>query len=726
MPQRILRGAERIHQAVTDGTISTVQLRQEQRNVYADVTEFLTDVATCSPTEAVFRKGRIILPPRTGKTIIAGEIIIGSGLTSVFVVPTRSLVDQTASMFRKQFPDTPVGVYYGDEKTPCTHGVIVTTYAMLQYRFKRDGNLPDAIESAALIFVDEAHRCMTDERRAMIRDLFNPFAVRIALTATPDYSKQRRLKDHFPELIHKITIHEAVELNLLAPLRVWVSEVDVGGSRVSIRAGDYDSDSLSNVMRQAPFMEAACHFRYDASNRDQGALVCCATKAQARNLCEYMRDNKPADAPDPVVILGETSADDRKKYLEQFDAGEIDTIINVHVLLQGWSAPRCKLLIDLAPSMSLVRATQKFFRPMTRWGKREANIYMFIPDHLPAAPILPMDLFLPDGEEGYEMGTVIGGARSVTEAGFRRHDMWMSSDIENVELKSRVSMLSHISDPDLDPSNTQQVRDVIETNPGFSADDLPILTTFRHMRFSHELFEGRGIQLLRLYGVRPNRNGYLKFVSEVVPEASGSLFLSYSETFAGTWEARHLTEQSCHDDLRYIESKMAEGLPEASEVYDWAIPALAGPYGRRPELNPEEAAMKNEADEALLDYWRDKVTPRQEMSIRLYYGLEANQKEHTLQSIGEFFNVTATRIRQARIRGMREIRNQISSLFDKIDPNYTNKHRCLKDGVRGLGRYDSDKARNHFFDTDLYHRNNTDMGAIDRLERWSRQHKSND
>lgn len=60
--------------------------------------------------------------------------------------------------------------------------------------------------------------------------------------------------------------------------------------------------------------------------------------------------------PEQVGVLG-----DFKRYLAAVHSGD-----GVGVLIEGWNSPRCKLLIDLAPSLSRVRATQKHFRVLTR------------------------------------------------------------------------------------------------------------------------------------------------------------------------------------------------------------------------------------------------------------------------------------------------------------------------------------------------------------------------
>ncbi len=288
-------------------------------------------------------------------------------------------------------PGVPIGAWCGERKDLVTHGVNVATYAILLRDHAR-GALPEPIARSALVFADEAHRAMTAARMDLLARGFSPGAVRVALTATPDYDDARVLCRFFPRLIHEVTLEEALALDLLAPARVWVAEVDAEGSRVRILAGDYEEAALGRVMSAAPFARAVEVFRYRGANARMPALIACASRQQAHDLLQYLLAHRPAGAPAPALVLGDTSAAERTRILAGFEAGTVDTLIQVGVLVEGWNSPRCKLLLDLAPTLSRVRATQKYFRAMTRHEGKEARIYVLLPKGLPELPILPMEL----------------------------------------------------------------------------------------------------------------------------------------------------------------------------------------------------------------------------------------------------------------------------------------------------------------------------------------------
>jgi len=277
-------------------------LRADQLPVFRSFSDYLLDVATrpatSAPSDSDVPRCRIVLPPRTGKTVIAGHIVDRTGLRSVFVVPTRALVEQTIRELHTQLPGVPVGAWYGDEKRLVDRGVNVTTYASLHLTVSQKA-VPAPIRRSALAFVDEAHHAMTPRRVEALDEALDPSAVRVALTATPDYDSDRRLCRFYPDLIHEVELAEALRLGLLAPVRVWVAEVDADGSRVRLVAGDYEREALGSLMASAPFFRAVEIFRYRQEHNPLPCLIACSSRQQAHDLWRYLQRHRPEGSPAP-------------------------------------------------------------------------------------------------------------------------------------------------------------------------------------------------------------------------------------------------------------------------------------------------------------------------------------------------------------------------------------------------------------------------------------------
>ncbi len=640
--RRIVGSCDEQHQ---EQTSASYDLRSDQSRVFQDFASFLQKV-TSGLAEPW---GRIILPPRTGKTVIAGHIVARSGLHATFIVPTKTLVMQTAREFRALLPNVPVGVYFSEQKELVADGVNITTYSILLRDHQR-GQLPRPIASAELIFADEAHHVMTERRLNLLQRGFAQGAVHLALTATPDYDDKRRvLCRFFPYLIHELTLEEALALGLLAPARVWVAEVNAEGSRVRILAGDYEEATLGRIMSAAPFSRAVQVFRYSKVNATLSALIACTSRQQAYDLQAYLVKHRPHGTPAPEVILGETAPADRIRILDEFENGRVDTIIQVGVLVEGWSSARCKLLIDLAPTLSRVRATQKYFRAMTRDGDAEARIYVLLPSELPAMPILPMELFGRSCQE-YECGQLLGATDSATgvRADVERFDQ---TPVAGVFLKRRILLSARISAPTLDPQNLDDIRAVLASNGDFNPHAPHSLRRFCGMNFDHPLFRGRGAFLLRWLGISQHVQAYAEFLARIFPDSMAVRILLRRDD--------HEVTSSCYDDARHL----LDALPrQPSETWDESIHegfgagwrALTGFDGMEPEArrDPFERLVRDEESDAIA-YLLSILQPRARIVVAKYFGL-FEMPEQSLQVISIAHEISQRRLGQIVARALRE------------------------------------------------------------------------
>jgi DNA-directed RNA polymerase specialized sigma24 family protein len=677
MQNRLVHGAGRIDRSAVSRS-GPSDLREEQIRVFADFATYLTDLATSPPSEHRAPFCRIIQPPRTGKTVVAGHIIDRTGLTATFLVPTRALVDQTVRELTRRIPGAAIGSYCGDHALVVGHGINVVTYAMLQ---THAADLPAEIRRSALVFVDEAHHAMTASRMAILTQAFDPLAVRVALTATPDYDDERRLAHYFPDLIHEITLEEALALELLAPLRVWVAEVDADGSHVSFVAGDFKVETLGRLMSSAPFFRAAEVFRYDPENARLAALIACTSRQQAYDLFLYLKRHRPKAAPAPALVLGDTPREVREKSLAKFEAGAIDTIIQVGVLVEGWSSPRCKLLLDLAPSLSRVRATQKYFRVMTRNAGHEARIFVLLPKNLPRPPVLPMDLFGRPLDE-YVCGQLLGktaddaGGTAPIQRGPR-------TPIAGVELKQRIVLTAVFEKPALDPGSALEVRQVLASSAEFHPGTCGVYR-FAGLGFRHRLFTGRGDFLLRWLKVPMTRDGYDRFLGRLYPEDAANRIL----TRAGERDP----DRWCADDLRRFHrvfgTPSPTGRPEEPFASTWY--ALSGT-----SPGPSEGL---EADCIARQGWRlvltqlARLTRRQRAMVIGYYGL-FGKRARTFAELAEIADISSTRVAQIVNRALRKLRQWLTLTAEEDALLAGPDVGIVADVVRRKAQADAERAR---------------------------------
>ena len=137
----------------------------------------------------VGKRGCVVLPTGSGKTVIGVKAIEMVNSASIVIVPTIDLMDQWTSVLSKYFPDIKIGNLGGG--TDDIEAITVSTYDSAYIRAAALGN------KFALIIFDEVHHLAAPGYRSIAEQFASPF--RMGLTATIE--REDELHKDFPRLV---------------------------------------------------------------------------------------------------------------------------------------------------------------------------------------------------------------------------------------------------------------------------------------------------------------------------------------------------------------------------------------------------------------------------------------------------------------------------------------------------------------------------------------------
>jgi superfamily II DNA or RNA helicase len=135
------------------------------------------------------KRGCIVLPTGSGKTVIGVKAIEMVNSASIVIVPTIDLMDQWTSVLSKHFPDIKIGNLGGGAED--IEPITVSTYDTAYIRAAALGN------KFALVIFDEVHHLAAPGYRTIAEQFASPF--RLGLTATIE--REDELHKDFPRLV---------------------------------------------------------------------------------------------------------------------------------------------------------------------------------------------------------------------------------------------------------------------------------------------------------------------------------------------------------------------------------------------------------------------------------------------------------------------------------------------------------------------------------------------
>jgi superfamily II DNA or RNA helicase len=222
--------------------------------------------------------------------------------------------------------------------------------------------LADAIPKADLIIVDEAHRVSPNGRGyKRIIDEFNDNGKKtaqfIGLTASPERrtgDQRDQLNLAFDAIIDCANIEDLITDGVLVQPEYrthFVHDLDL--DTIDISSGDFPVTSLAPAIIKSSMIDYAIwsysEERLKLSTKPVSAWFC-ADISVAEATLEIIKKSGIKGA----IVTAGTPIKERMKLLSDHEKGEIEAMVSVGVLAEGWDNPYCNIIVHLRPTLSKV------------------------------------------------------------------------------------------------------------------------------------------------------------------------------------------------------------------------------------------------------------------------------------------------------------------------------------------------------------------------------------
>jgi DNA repair protein RadD len=213
-----------------------------------------------------------------------------------------------------------------------------------------------------LMIVDEIHRVAprNDDSPSQYQKLIDtcrrrrPSMRLLGVTATP-YRLNHGLiyggkNDWFDSLDYQISLDDLIEANYLVPLKYKVIEdiSDEERNKIKIDRGEYKNDQLEDLMCKEYHLDSIVStYKQYGEDRQHCCIFACSIKhaeAVKKILLNYgyKADAVHSDLPDK----------ERDNIIKNFERGDLNFIINVGILTEGWDSPHIDIIIMARPTLS--------------------------------------------------------------------------------------------------------------------------------------------------------------------------------------------------------------------------------------------------------------------------------------------------------------------------------------------------------------------------------------
>ena len=222
--------------------------------------------------------------------------------------------------------------------------------------------LNDAIPKADLIIVDEAHRVSPngDGYRKIIekfRKEGKQTAHFMGLTASPERrtgDQRDQLSLAFDAIIDCADIQELIDEGILVqPVYRPHFVHDLNLDDLDVGSGEFPVSRLTDEIIKSSMLDYAVDAYMDEREK-LGATPISAWFCPDIRVAEVTCDRLASIGINADIITAGTTLKKRRQLLAAHDSGDLEALVSVGVLTEGWDNPACNIIVHMRPTLSKV------------------------------------------------------------------------------------------------------------------------------------------------------------------------------------------------------------------------------------------------------------------------------------------------------------------------------------------------------------------------------------
>jgi len=338
----------------------------------------------------------------TGKTHVAIADAKRLGLRTLYLAHRKAILSQTQDRLNDLWPEVDSCIYSQRNGKPHTHVVLSTVQAI-------SANLDTFDEREfGYIIIDESHHAAADTYRQVVSYFRAQFI--LGLTATPERHDGQSLLEIFQTCAHRLSLEDAIERQLLVPIRCVRVKTNVDLNNIRYNGVDYRPRDLGERLL-IPDRDRLIVDTYLAHAATKRAVCFCINVDHAEAVAHTFRQNGvSADH-----VSGRMAEPRRQQVLAAYRAGKIQVLCACDLLNEGWDSPETEVLLMARPTLSKVVYVQQLGRGTRKAaGKDCLLVFDFIDNTSRYAQAMSTHgLFK---KPGYRPGALVAAPQAIMEA----------------------------------------------------------------------------------------------------------------------------------------------------------------------------------------------------------------------------------------------------------------------------------------------------------------------